>query len=119
MLRVDQYDDFVNGLTRSVTYNTHKGKEHQVSVFSWSIGFTKVVISISLPHWSPEFFAKKALLSIASAMGKPFSIDKATQIRSRPSITRVKVILDLMDKLPEKVRLQYVDSTTGKIVEEF
>ncbi|KAH0723047.1 hypothetical protein KY289_006091 [Solanum tuberosum] len=44
-----------------------------------------------------------------SAVGKPIAIDKATQIKSRPSTTRVKVILDLMEKLPNRTRLQFVD----------
>ncbi|KAK4736806.1 hypothetical protein R3W88_000503 [Solanum pinnatisectum] len=48
----------------------------------------------------------KSLLSIASAVGKPIAIDKATQIKSRPSTARVKVILDLMEKLPNCIRLQ-------------
>ncbi|KAH0650006.1 hypothetical protein KY284_029918 [Solanum tuberosum] len=94
-------------------------------VFPWSIGYspkeetTLVMVWISLPNLSPDLFAKKSLLSIASTVGKPIVIDKATQIKSRPSMTRVKVILDLMEKLPNRIRLQFVDGKSGKLIEVF
>nr|AAT40519.2 hypothetical protein SDM1_22t00007 [Solanum demissum] len=62
-----------------------------------------------------NLFAKKSLLSIASTFGKPIAIDKATQIKSRPSTARVKVILDLMEKLPNRIRLQFVDGKSGAL----
>ncbi|KAH0683369.1 hypothetical protein KY290_021955 [Solanum tuberosum] len=74
---------------------------------------------ISLPRLSPDLFAKRSLLSMASAVGRPIVIDKATQDKTRPSTARVKVILDLMDKLPKRMRLQYLDEQTGKIQEVF
>ncbi|WMV10258.1 hypothetical protein MTR67_003643 [Solanum verrucosum] len=55
-----------------------------------------VVVWISLPRLLPDLFAKRSLLSRASAVGKPIAIDKATQDKTRPSTARVKVILDLM-----------------------
>ncbi|KAG5589763.1 hypothetical protein H5410_040277 [Solanum commersonii] len=45
-----------------------------------------------------DLFAKKNLLSIASAVGKPIAINKATQIKSRTSCARVKEIV--YDNLP-------------------
>ncbi|KAG5582926.1 hypothetical protein H5410_053553 [Solanum commersonii] len=50
---------------------------------------------------------------MASTVGRPIAIDKATQDKTRPSTARVKVILDLMDKLPKRMRLQYLDEQTG------
>ncbi|KAG5591217.1 hypothetical protein H5410_041731 [Solanum commersonii] len=58
-------------------------------------------------------------MSIASTIGKPITIDKATQINSRPSTARVKVILDLMEKFPNRIRLQFVDGKSGKLIEVF
>ncbi|KAG5620578.1 hypothetical protein H5410_005796 [Solanum commersonii] len=52
---------------------------------------------ISFPSLPPNLFAGKVLLSIASADRKPLAIDKATQIRSRPSTTRMKLLVDLLD----------------------
>lgn len=74
---------------------------------------------ISLPNLSADFFAMRSLLSIASVVGKPIAIDKATQTKSRPNTPRVKVILDLLDKHPKRVRLQSLDKITGKIIEVF
>lgn len=125
LIRFDQFDDFVLSLTRSVTYFTHKGEEHKCRIFLWFVGFnpkeetTKAVVWISLPNLAPDLFAQMPLLSIASAVGIPIAIDKATQTRSRPSTARVKVILDLSDKLPKRVRLQHVDNSTGKVLEVF
>ncbi|KAG5602264.1 hypothetical protein H5410_033634 [Solanum commersonii] len=125
LLRFDLYEDYVLALSRSVNYLLYNGEEHQCRVFPWSIGYnpkeetTLAVVWISLPNLSPDLFAKKSLLSIASAVGKPIAIDKATQIKSRPSTTRVKVILDLMEKLPNRIRLQFVDEKSGKLIEVF
>ncbi|KAG5616037.1 hypothetical protein H5410_015861 [Solanum commersonii] len=56
-----------------------------------------------------SLFARKSLLSIALAAGRPIAIDKATQVRSRPSTERVKVELDLLDKHLKRIKLQYLD----------
>ncbi|KAH0717056.1 hypothetical protein KY285_013087 [Solanum tuberosum] len=53
---------------------------------------------------------------MASVVGRPIATDKATQDKIMP---RVKVILDLMDKLPKRMRLQYLDEQTSKIQEVF
>nr|XP_009766911.1 PREDICTED: uncharacterized protein LOC104218184 isoform X1 [Nicotiana sylvestris]XP_009766912.1 PREDICTED: uncharacterized protein LOC104218184 isoform X2 [Nicotiana sylvestris]XP_009766913.1 PREDICTED: uncharacterized protein LOC104218184 isoform X3 [Nicotiana sylvestris]XP_009766915.1 PREDICTED: uncharacterized protein LOC104218184 isoform X5 [Nicotiana sylvestris] len=125
LLRFDQNEDYVQALARAVNYRSWNGKEHQCRVFPWTIGFnpneetTMAVVWISLPNLSPELFAMRSLLSIASAAGKPIAIDKSTQIKSRPSTTRVKVILDLMNKHPKRVRIQSLDKNSGKIVEVF
>jgi len=42
---------------------------------------------------------------IASAVGKAIVVDKATQEKTRPSAARVKVILDLLENRPKKVKL--------------
>ncbi|XP_019242417.1 PREDICTED: uncharacterized protein LOC109222526, partial [Nicotiana attenuata] len=56
-------------------------------------------------------------MSIASTVGKPLAVDKATQDRTRPSTARVKVLLDLLDKHPKKVRIQIGDPKSRKLVE--
>ncbi|KAH0754344.1 hypothetical protein KY290_024614 [Solanum tuberosum] len=54
---------------------------------------------------------------MASTVRRPIAIDKATQDKTMPSTARVKVILDLMGKLPKRMRLQYLDEKTDKIQE--
>lgn len=63
-------------------------------------------------------FAKQSLLSIASVVGKPIAIDKATQEKPRPSKARVKVELDLLDKRPHRVRIHYVDEKLGRLLND-
>lgn len=58
-------------------------------------------------------------MSIASAVGKPLAVDKATQDRTRPSTARVKVLLDLLDKHPKKVKIHIVDYKSGKLVDHY
>ncbi|WMV19716.1 hypothetical protein MTR67_013101 [Solanum verrucosum] len=66
-----------------------------------------------------SLFARKSFLSIASAAGRLIAIDKATQVRSRPSTARVKVELDLLDKHPKRIKLQYLDEESSKILKHF
>ncbi|KAF3620160.1 hypothetical protein FXO38_32530 [Capsicum annuum] len=70
-------------LIRQVNYFPYNGKEHQYRVFPWTTGFNqeimKAVVWISLPDLSPDLLTLKSLISIASAVGKPIAIDKATQ----------------------------------------
>ncbi|KAH0706005.1 hypothetical protein KY285_010537 [Solanum tuberosum] len=54
-----------------------------------------------------------------SLVGKPVAVDKATQERTRPSTARVKVILDLLDKHPKKIKLFFVDKDSGKVIEHY
>ncbi|KAK4730979.1 hypothetical protein R3W88_023967 [Solanum pinnatisectum] len=125
LLRFDLYEDYALALSRSVNYLLYNGEEHQCRVFPWSIGYNPkeetmlAVVWISLPNLSPDLFAKKSLLSIASAIRKPIAIDKATQIKSRPRTERIKVILDLMEKFPNRIRLQFVDGKSSKLIEVF
>ncbi|KAG5600910.1 hypothetical protein H5410_032280 [Solanum commersonii] len=111
------------GLHQAVVFKLSHGAP-DLKGFPRSIGYnpkeetTLTVVWISLPNLSPDLFAKKSLLSIASAVGKPIAIDKVTQIKSRPSTARFKVILDLMEKLPNRIRLQFVDEKSGKLIEK-
>ncbi|KAM3281917.1 hypothetical protein P3S67_027564 [Capsicum chacoense] len=66
-----------------------------------------------------DLFSKRSLLSIALAVRQSISVDKATQVRSKPRTAMIRVILDLMDKHPDRIRLQSVDKVIGRIIEEF
>lgn len=64
LIRCDQYEDYVMSLSRAVNYLQHNGKEHQVRVLPWSIGFnpkfetSMTAVWISLPNLSPEMLAR-------------------------------------------------------------
>ncbi|KAG5621901.1 hypothetical protein H5410_007119 [Solanum commersonii] len=96
LLRIDQYEDYVVSLLKSK--------------LQWPV-------SGSLPRLSPDLFTKRSLLSMASVFGRSIAIDKATQDKTRPRTSRVKVILNLTDKLPKRMLLQHLDEHTGKIQE--
>ncbi|XP_070028939.1 uncharacterized protein [Nicotiana sylvestris] len=125
LVRFDLFEDFVQVLSRSTGYVKSKGDEFFFRSFPWTIGFNpreetpKSVVWISFPDLPANFFAKKSLMSIASAVGKPLVVDKATQDRTRPGTARVKVLLDLLAKHPKRVRINIVDKNSGKLVEHY
>ncbi|PHU12447.1 hypothetical protein BC332_19377 [Capsicum chinense] len=125
LIRMDQYDDFVAALSRGKNYFMHNGKIHQIRIFSWNIGFnpkeetSRAAVWISFLNLSTDLFAKRSLISIASAVGKPIVVDKATQVRSRPSTARVRVILDLMDKHPDVFDFKVWTKLRAKLLRNF
>lgn len=72
-----------------------------------------------LPRFADKFICKESVTVNASALGKPIVIDKATQERTRPSTARIRAILDLLDKHPKRIKLNYLDEATGKIIEHY
>ncbi|XP_070003072.1 uncharacterized protein [Nicotiana sylvestris] len=119
----DRHDDYVLAAAKSVNYLTVNGQELQMQIFPWTISFnpkeetSKAFVWISFPNLHPMLFAKQSLLSIASAVGKPLAIDKATQEKSRPSTARAKVELDLLGKPPQNLKIKFVDEKYGKVIE--
>ncbi|KAG5627968.1 hypothetical protein H5410_013186 [Solanum commersonii] len=84
LLRIDQYEDYVVALSKSVSFLPFRREQHLYRVFPWTIDFNSreetsmATVWISLPRLSPDLFAKRSLLSMASAVGRPITIDKAT-----------------------------------------
>uniref|UniRef100_M1ANC1 Uncharacterized protein n=1 Tax=Solanum tuberosum TaxID=4113 RepID=M1ANC1_SOLTU len=62
-------------------------------------------------------FAREALFSLASAVGTPLQVDKATTGKSRPSVARVKVEVNLLSSLPNRVRMFFKDEKNGVVKE--
>lgn len=70
---------------------------------------------ISLPDIPPNFFVKKEIFSIAFAVGKPLSMDITTRNQTRPSCAKGKIKVDLVAKLPQRVRINEKDDVMGEI----
>ncbi|KAK4737555.1 hypothetical protein R3W88_001252 [Solanum pinnatisectum] len=70
---------------------------------------------ISFRDLPPNFFVKEAIFFIASAVGKPLTVDMATKNQTRPSCARVKIEVDLTVKLPERVKINDEDDITCHI----
>lgn len=125
LVKFDLFDDFVHVLSKSTGCVKLKGDEFFFRTFPWIIGFnpreetSRAVVWISMPELPANFFTKKSLMSIASVVGKPLAVDKVTQDRTRPSTARVKVLLDILDNHPKRVRIQIVDRNSGKVVEHY
>ncbi|XP_019230680.1 PREDICTED: uncharacterized protein LOC109211587 [Nicotiana attenuata] len=74
---------------------------------------------ISFPNLLPTYFVKECLFSLPSTVGIPQYLDLATVNKTRPSCARVKVLVDLLDELPKKVRMDIVDEATGDVRTEW
>ncbi|KAG5572848.1 hypothetical protein H5410_062614 [Solanum commersonii] len=72
---------------------------------------------ISFSSLSTKIFAREALFSLASAVGTPLQVDKATTGKSRPSVARVKVEVNLLPSLPDRVRMFFNDEKRGVVKE--
>lgn len=79
----------------------------------------KVIAWILFPSLLPTFFVKGCLFSLASAVGKPLKLDMATINKTRPSCARVKVLVDLLEELPKKVRMDIENEATGEVRTEW
>lgn len=55
------------------------------------------------------------MFSLASAVGTPLHLDLATTNKTRPSCARVKVLVDLIEDLPKRVRMDIEDEVAGTV----
>lgn len=56
---------------------------------------------------------------MATAVGKPLVIDKATNNQTRPSCARVKVEVDLLKELPKRIQINCIDKETGTVLSKW
>ncbi|KAK4709966.1 hypothetical protein R3W88_004479 [Solanum pinnatisectum] len=57
--------------------------------FELDVETTIGVTWISFPDLPPNLFAKEAIFSIASAVGRPLTVDMETKNQTRPSCERI------------------------------
>jgi hypothetical protein len=82
-------------------------------LFKWTPDFnTKtesavVPVWISLPELPLHLFHKKGLFSIAKLVGTPFKVDESTANRTRPSMARICVEVDLLKPVHEEIFIGY------------
>lgn len=121
LIRLNGLDDYVQLLLKVDLYIKSKDMHWQMRTLNWDPWFeldietTIKVAQISLPDLSPNFFAKEAIFSIASAVEKPLMLDMDTKNQTRPSCVRVKVEVDLIAKLPLMVRINEENDIIGEI----
>lgn len=73
------------------------------------------VVWISMSYFPPNIFAKQESYPIDSIVGKPLAVDMETRKQTIPSCTRVKVEVDLVVKLAQRVKINEEDDMTGEI----
>ncbi|KAK4728571.1 hypothetical protein R3W88_021559 [Solanum pinnatisectum] len=121
LIRLTTMEDYVRLISTAAYYIKVKDKYWQMRTLKWDPWFepdveTTIGIAwISFPDLPPNFFAKEVIFSIASAVGKPLTVDMATKNQTRPSCTRVKVEVDLTAKLPQRVKIIEEDDSTGHV----
>ncbi|KAG5568645.1 hypothetical protein H5410_064340 [Solanum commersonii] len=119
LIRLTIMEDYVHVLSSAAFYIKAKENYWQMRTLKWDPWFepdvetTIGVAWISFPDLPPNFFAKEAIFSIASAVGRPLTVDMATKNQTRPSCARVKVEVDLTAKLPQRVKINVEDDVTG------
>ncbi|PKU75975.1 hypothetical protein MA16_Dca006022 [Dendrobium catenatum] len=62
-----------------------------------------VPIWISFPNLRLHFFNSKVLHALGTIFGRPLQIDQATASRTRPSVSRVLVEVDILKKHPKEI----------------
>ncbi|XP_055822157.1 uncharacterized protein LOC129890681 [Solanum dulcamara] len=72
---------------------------------------SKVVAWISFSELPPTFFVKETVFSIATAVGKPLTVDLATANKTRPSCAKIKVEVDLLATLPKRINIAEKDES--------
>ncbi|KAG5611461.1 hypothetical protein H5410_022742 [Solanum commersonii] len=121
LIRLSLLEDYVQLLSTSAYYVKEKEKYWQMRTLKWDPWFvpdvetTIGVAWISMPDLPPIFFAKEVIFSIASTVGKPLTVDMATRNQTRLSCAKVKVEVDLVAKLPQRVKFNEENDITGEI----
>nr|XP_027075879.1 uncharacterized protein LOC113699724 [Coffea arabica] len=86
----------------------HLGK-HAMRVFRWTRDFhvhresSLVLVWVSLPALPIHFHDKHSLFSILAPVRKPLFVDSATTARTRPSVARSCVEIDLLKPIYQRV----------------
>ncbi|KAM7488095.1 hypothetical protein LguiB_025579 [Lonicera macranthoides] len=78
-------------------------------VFKWSSNFrgndesSISFIWVNMPDLPIHFLAKQSLFSISGLIGLPLKTDAATASITRPSVARICVEMNLLQKFPSRV----------------
>ncbi|KAF3655827.1 hypothetical protein FXO38_14505 [Capsicum annuum] len=121
LIRLNQLEDYIQMLSTSSYYIMAKDMSWRIRTLKWDpwieSEIEKIigVACISFPDLPLIFFEKEAIFSIASAVGKPLMVDMATKNYTGPSCAHVKVEVDLVAKLPHRVKINEEDEVSGEI----
>lgn len=111
LVRLEYLEDYVN--LQSVASYYLKDKEmywkikklKRDQLFELDVETTIGVAWISMLDLSPIFFSKEEFFSNALAVGKPLIVDIEPSNNTRCSCVNINVEVDLIAKLPQRVRI--------------
>ncbi|KAK4731332.1 hypothetical protein R3W88_024320 [Solanum pinnatisectum] len=89
LVKLSNPEDFMEVYSRALSFITIK--EKGTPWFNPKEETSIALAWISFPNMSTQMFAHEALFSLASAVGTPLQVDKATTGKSKPSVARVKL----------------------------
>ncbi|KAH0658120.1 hypothetical protein KY289_026868 [Solanum tuberosum] len=121
LIRLSLLEDYVKMMSTPSYYLKVHNLYCQMKPLKWNPWFVQEeepsigVAWISFPDLPPNFFAREAIFSLASVVGKPLTIDMATQNKTRPSCAKVKVVVDLLAQHPQRIKIAEEDEVTGKL----
>ncbi|WMV35181.1 hypothetical protein MTR67_028566 [Solanum verrucosum] len=125
LIRLFSKEDYINLISKGAFYITCKeGYSYLMRTLIYDVNFkideetTKTMAWISFPNLLPTFFGQESLFAIATAVGKPLQLDQATVNKTRPSCTKVRVLVDLAASLPKSVIMKVIDEVTGSVKTE-
>ncbi|KAK4348318.1 hypothetical protein RND71_031073 [Anisodus tanguticus] len=111
LIRCSMLEDYVALLSKPIWQIKEKNQFHPMRTFKWETWFnpdeetSTAMAWISFLGLPPSFFGESTLFSLASAVGKPISIDAATRNKTRPSCAKVKVEVDLLKEHPKQIQI--------------
>ncbi|XP_060183209.1 uncharacterized protein LOC132613179 [Lycium barbarum] len=122
LIRLSLREDFINLCSKGSYYiQSRDGCSYQMRPLIYDTKFkideetSRVITWISFPDLMPTFFGQESLFSLASAVGIPLHLDKATENITRLSYAQIKVLLDLLADLPSYVNMEIEDDKTPGI----
>lgn len=120
LIRASLVEDYVHLLSKPSFYIAQRNMTFPMRTFKWEPIFdpkeetTTAVAWISFPSLPPNFFGKEAIFLLARVVGKPLQVDIAIKNQTRPSCTRVKVEVDLLQEFLKRIKIS-VRQSGGKI----
>lgn len=111
LIKATLLEDYIHLLSKPAFYIMFQSRSYPVRILNKDPLFnpkeeTSTNIAwISFRALPPNFFREDTLFSLAAIVGKPLQVDLATKNRPRPSCTRVKVEVNLLNEFPKRIKI--------------
>ncbi|XP_070005549.1 uncharacterized protein [Nicotiana sylvestris] len=123
LIKLSLMEDYIHLLSKPAYYLKIYNEMWQMRCTKWNPWWkvneeTPIAIAwISFQDLPPNFFGKEFVFSLARAVRRPLHVDLATQNCTRPSCAKVKVEVNLLANLSQRIKIVEEEDETGP--EEF